>query len=216
MEHILPAVVPKSVAHLTDTLARLSFASALQIDVVDGMFASPVSWPYAPSGFPAEVAYALEAFDVEIDLMAYRAIEAAYEWHRIGVRRFIFHIESLDGPEMLLAFKKETGAVIGCSLSNDTPLSSLEPYIGICDFVQLMGIAHIGAQGEPFDERVLTRIEQLKATHPELSIAIDGSVDSQTLPRMRDAGAERFAVGSAILASPDPEAAYRELISLRT
>jgi ribulose-phosphate 3-epimerase len=211
MNHILPAVIPHTEAELRATLARLSFARAIQIDVVDGSFAAPASWPYDPSGSPMDIADALTPFDVEVDLMAYRPIEAAYEWHRAGVNRFVFHIETLENASMLASFKAETGVVVGCSLSNDTPLSALQSFHDTADFIQLMGIAHIGVQHEPFDERVLTRIHEVKQQYPSVSITVDGSVNQDTIMQLRDAGADRFAVGSAILTASDPEAAYREL-----
>ncbi|MEX0917991.1 MAG: hypothetical protein WDZ93_02455 [Candidatus Paceibacterota bacterium] len=211
---ILPAPIPRSSSELIEILSRVSFASAVQIDVVDGIFATPPSWPYEPVGSPHDVAEALSPFDAEVDLMAYEAVAAAREWHDAGVRRFIFHIETLDGPDELVTFKSDTGAAIGCSLSNDTPLSALDAYLPVCDFVQLMGIARIGVQSEPFDERVLLRIQQLKAEHPDLSVMVDGSVNAETLPALRDAGADRFAVGSAILAADDPKDAYDALSAL--
>lgn len=211
---ILPALIPRSAADLTETLSRVSFAPAVQIDVVDGVFADPASWPYEPVGSPRDVTDALAPFDAEVDLMAYHPIDAAREWHTAGVNRFIFHIETLEGPDELDAFKRESGTTIGCALQNDTPLSALEPFLPFCDFVQLMGIARIGVQKEPFDERVLFSIARLKSEQPSLPIMIDGSVNAETLPRLRTAGADRFAAGSAILAATDAEAAYRELIAL--
>lgn len=211
---IVPAPIPRSAADLIAITERVSFAPAIQIDVVDGIFAAPASWPYEPIGTPHDVADVVAKFDTEIDLMAYEPIAAAHEWLAVGVRRFIFHIETLDNAEALAAFKRETDASVGCSLSNDTPLAALESYLPLCDFVQLMGIARIGVQGEPFDERVVIRTAQLKAQHPDMPIMIDGSVNEETLPHLRDAGADRFAVGSAILAAPDPEAAYHNLLSL--
>jgi ribulose-phosphate 3-epimerase len=77
-----------------------------------------------------------------------------------------------------------------------------------------MGIARIGSQGNPFDERVLERIRALKSLYPDLEVSIDGSVRAETLPSLIEAGATRFAVGSAILHAEDPEEAYRTLSSI--
>lgn len=213
MERILPAIIPKSAAHLTEVLATLSFANAIQIDVVDGKFAEPASWPYEPLGSPSEVKDTLQEFDVEVDLMVENPLEAVRAWRAVGARRFIFHIETLTGPEPLAALRKD-GAVVGCSLSNTTPLASLDPYFPVADFIQVMGIAKIGGQGQTFDERALFRVAQLKARFPTLTISVDGSVNEETLPRLRAAGAVRFAVGSAILAADDPVVSYHALASL--
>lgn len=211
---IIPALIPASAAHVAETLARLSFASAVQIDVVDGVFASPASWPYDPRGSVAEVAAALAPFAVEVDLMVEDGINAARAWHRAGARRFVFHIEALEHPDALRDFTSETGATVGCALANDTAMDALAPFIGACDFIQLMGIKTIGMQQQPFDDRVLPRIRAVHRAYPHLSIAVDGSVNEETLPRLRQAGAERFVVGSAILAAKSPEAAFHSLSRL--
>lgn len=213
MTRILPALIPESAAHLTEMLSRLSFAPAIQIDVVDGVFASPASWPYEPIGNIVDIAAALEPFDVEVDLMANGALEAARGWYAAGVRRFVFHIEALENTDALRDFKSETNAMIGCSFSNDTGIAALEPFANVCDFVQLMGIKTIGAQRQPFDDRVLLNIQNVRTQYPDLPIAIDGSVNKETLPRLLDAGAHRFAVGSAIVNASHPQEAYDDLVA---
>jgi pentose-5-phosphate-3-epimerase len=77
-----------------------------------------------------------------------------------------------------------------------------------------MGIKHIGSQGQPFDERVLERVAKLRALYPSRTISIDGSVNRETLPQLKAAGADRFVSGSAILNQPDPVLAYTELTLL--
>jgi ribulose-phosphate 3-epimerase len=82
------------------------------------------------------------------------------------------------------------------------------------DYVELMGIDEIGRQGQPFDERVLQRIRDIKAKYPDLEVSIDGSVNEDTLPRLKEAGADRFVVGSAILNAENPEAMHKKLSRL--
>jgi len=74
-----------------------------------------------------------------------------------------------------------------------------------------MGIYQIGAQGQPFDATVLEKIAAVQAAYPEKSITIDGSVNEHTIVQLKEAGADRFIVGSAITLQPDPEAAYQAL-----
>ena len=48
MSAIVPAILPKSLEDLEQKLTVLSgVATSVQIDVVDGKFVSPASWPYA-------------------------------------------------------------------------------------------------------------------------------------------------------------------------
>lgn len=210
---IIPAIIPRSADHVREALAVTSFAETVQIDLVDGQFAAPASWPYEPTGMVADVADALTGRSIEIDLMVEHGIDAARVWQEVGVRRFVFHLEALADTHELAALRA-AGCTVGISISNDTPLTVLTDVLESADFVQLMGIATIGSQGQPFDERVLGRIRELRSMYPNLTISIDGAVTKDTLPRLIDAGADRFAVGSGILAASDPEVAYRELVSL--
>jgi pentose-5-phosphate-3-epimerase len=74
-----------------------------------------------------------------------------------------------------------------------------------------MGIHEIGAQGQPFDTTVLEKITAVKAAYPEKPVTIDGSVNEHTIVKLKEAGADRFIVGSAITLQPDPAAAHKAL-----
>lgn len=211
---ILPAIIPQSPLHLEEILARLSFAPAFQIDIVDGIFATPASWPYEPKGTITDIAAHLSPYRIELDLMVEGPLAAAKEWYAIGVRSFIFHLESDGDIEALRTWKEEMQVTLGGCIGNNTDSSLLTNNIDLFDYVQVMGIDEVGAQGRPFDERALARITELRTQFPHLTISVDGSVNETTLPLLKEAGANRFVVGSAIVGASDPRKAYDNLTSL--
>jgi pentose-5-phosphate-3-epimerase len=77
-----------------------------------------------------------------------------------------------------------------------------------------MGIYDIGSQGQPLDEAVFEKIAYMKQQYPHLSVTIDGSVNAQTIERLKAAGADRFIVGSAVTLQSEPESAYKTLHTL--
>jgi ribulose-phosphate 3-epimerase len=193
------------------------FAPEVQIDVLDGVLIGEASWPYGSdqkAGAPEDLKELAQAFKIEVDLMIAHPVVEIPRWIEGGVTRVVAHFESHDQLRDVIALKQHLGCVLGVAVVNDTPLENLFPYISDIDFVQLMGIDQIGAQGRPFDSRVLSRIESLKEKYPHLEISIDGSVNRETLPQLVKAGATRFAVGSAILGAENPRAAYQELFAL--
>ena len=103
---------------------------------------------------------------------------------------------------------------IGVALNTTTPIETIKPIISKVDFIQCMGIEKIGYQGEPFDERVLEQISELRKIYPELIISVDGSVNETTAPLLVKAGANRLVVGSAIMNSYDVRETIREFESL--
>lgn len=211
---IIPAVIPKSQEQLARDLATLSFQNNLQIDVVDGRFTPFVSWPYEPKGKVTDAKAILQPFSFEVDLMVLDSTASGEAWIEAGARRLIFHLESLANPEEAIVLAKKGGVEIGLALQNDTPLSALGPYITDINFVQLMGIAKIGAQGEAFDERVLPRVTELRKQYPELTISIDGAVGKENIAALKRSGVSRFVVGSAILKKSDRKQAYEELLNM--
>lgn len=210
---IVPALIPQSQAQVIEIANRLSFAAEFQLDVVDGIFVPPISWPYAPQGEPLAVKSVLDRYTLEVDLMVADPLPAAAEWIIAGADMLVFHIETLS-LEQFASFAEKTGVSVAASAHGDTPLQTLIAYAEHADYVQLMGIREIGAQGLPFNEEVLTTIGLLKERFPNKMISIDGSVNAATITRLKAAGADRFVCGSAVTLQPNPEAAYKALAAL--
>ena len=207
---IVPAVIPKSVDDLKTKLSQLTFSSEIHVDVVDGKFVPFTSWPYEPAGSPLEIKNISDRFTLEVDLMVIDPLKSAESWIEAGADMLVFHVESISLSDFK-QFIKSAPASIVISALNDTPLEVFLPYVELADGVQLMGIAKIGAQGQPFDQRVRERIELIKQRFPQKPITIDGSVNKATIKSIADMGANRLIVGSAIVLSENPHDAYLEL-----
>lgn len=208
---IVPALIPSSrEAVLEFTTAVAPFAHEIQIDVVDGVFVPAVSWPYEPNGEPLTIKQATDPFTLEVDLMTVKPIAAAEAWYKAGADMLVFHIETVSLAAMK-AFSSNKKVSIGVSCHGDTSLADLFLYAAEADYVQLMGINTIGAQGVKFDDKVLDKISAVRERFPDMMISIDGSVNTETISKLKAAGAHRFVSGSAILGSENPAEAYQEL-----
>jgi len=205
---IVPAIIPINEAQLRVFVERLQRVPELHVDVVDGKFVSAISWPYEPSGVPQACYQALERFSLEVDLMVAEPLTAATAWLLAGADRLVFHVESIT-VEALATFASTTGVTLGIAANNDTPLLALLPYLPYVDHIQVMGIATIGSQGQPFDERALDRIQALAAYRNTHTIGLDGSVNAQTLPALAALHLDRYIMGSAIIQAEDPLLAYQ-------
>lgn len=204
---IIPAIIPDSADAVADFLRSLSGVPELHLDVVDGVFVPFSSWPYTHGGNPNEVQNICEAVTLEVDLMVQEPLQAARAWIAAGADMLVFHIETIT-PEALRLFAEETAVTIGVAAHNDTPNESLLPYLEVADYVQVMGIAAIGAQGQPFDERALARITWLRTQDAALVVSIDGSVNANTLPTLLQYRLGRYIVGSAISRADEPKVSY--------
>ncbi len=232
MATIVPAIVPISRDDLEKKLARLDgLVESVQIDVVDGRFARPVSWPYSTLRTTPEpltekggmLPYG-ERFLFEADLMVADPASAVDAWIEAGATRLTLHAESTKDLGGLIRHLEEAHGhekdflpgllSFGLAINLQTDLSLIEPYLEKANYVQFMGIATIGHQGEPFDERVLARIREFRRAHKRMPVQVDGGVSLATAPQLLSAGVTRLIVGSDLWKAPDLEAELKKLQEL--
>jgi len=204
MPEIIPAILPKSFTELTLGLEQVAgLVPYVQIDILDGKFTPERTWPNI--GAPDPDFVKIIRADPE---------EEFQRWVSAGAKRLIPHFESFKTPETAKAFAEKfqsqyggdgsfLALELGMAINIDTPIEVLEPLIEHIQFVQCMGIAKIGYQKQPFDERVLEKVKSIREKYPELTISIDGGVNLETAPKLLDAGADRLVVGSAIYETDD-------------
>jgi ribulose-phosphate 3-epimerase len=219
MIEIIPSMPVGSFGELKNNLLRLrGVVSRVQIDVCDGIFVEARSWPMHPEDREEflrivrreETLPFKDDFDFEVDLMANNAETLIPEWIGAGVTRALIHIETVHDFEACRVIAKDV-MELGVAISLGTPVSRLNEYIPYIQCVQIMGIAHIGVQGQPFDPRVVDVIREVKERYPHIIIEVDGAVNMETAPSLLKAGAERLAPGSFILRAPDPKEAVEKL-----
>lgn len=225
MIEIIPAIMPDTYEDFEMKASRIrGLVSLAQIDIMDGAFVRSKSWPYSEGGTKREPHFvALMAqdegmplwdyLDYEIDLMIGEPEKHIDEWLPLGASRYIFHIESIKDEQMFWSHDMwregardiggEKVVEIGLAINPDTSINVLERHIEKIDFVQCMGIAKIGYQGQPFDERVLTQVNQLRVKYPNLKISVDGGVNMDTVKLLANAGANRLVAGSAVFGASD-------------
>jgi len=89
-----------------------------------------------------------------------------------------------------------------------------QAFMGPLKHVQLMSIAKIGHHGEPFDEKVLNKISDLRQMYPSVTISVDGGINLETGKKCVEAGADILAVGSALWNSDNLEETIKQFQSL--
>ena len=79
-----------------------------------------------------------------------------------------------------------------------------------------MGIARIGRQGEPFDERVYEQVRVFRERHPDLPVQVDGGVSLKNAKKLLALGVSTLVIGSGILRAEDPITAVTAFENLET
>ena len=211
----LPATSFSEIQTLITTVGEI--ADGIQIDIVDGVFVPHVSWPFTELQVTEQLLqlkpYA-EKYTLEIDCMCMNPETYLNTFVLCGIARVIIHEGTTSAYVRCIAHAHTHGYKIGLGILNTTPLSFLEMYVKDIDFVQVMGIAHIGIQGQDFDMRTLETVAQIHTLYPDLEIAVDGAVNKDTILELLKAGTTRFAPGSAVTSSTDMVASYKQLKTL--
>ena len=217
----IPAIMPKDYAHLDEMMSLyVGVVAMVQLDIMDGKFVPARTWPYPKDAhFEAIVSEEegmprWEDINFEVDLMVSDPELVVSKWVSAGASRIIVHVESMTDFEKIRASVPVGLIELGLAINTTTPVETLAPYCDRIDFIQCMGIARIGFQGEVFDERVLENVRKIRKAHPEMPISIDGSVNMDTAKALVDAGATRLVAGSAILEADDFTQAIAEMKNL--
>jgi len=232
MSVIIPAILPTSREDLDAKLAQLEgITDEAQVDIVDGRFAAPASWPFDNNASVTEALSRMEhAFShgggmrVEMDLMVERPEAEIGPWVQAGANRITVHAESAQRlPQLIADFQARYGhdkdfapglLAFGLAINVATDVALIEPYLDACDYVQFMGIRTIGRQGEPFDRSIFARIAAFRRKYPGMPIQVDGGVSLETAPELLTAGVSRLIVGSALWRAPDVRAEYEKFTAL--
>lgn len=221
-KQIVPAIMPRSWRELeTAALSVRGAVEMVQIDIMDGLFVSKKTWP-----FPMRKDWLYRAeedglpywrdIDYELDLMIHAPEATFSEWASLGPKAIVIHYESVRDWDALLAHLDvhREYMQLGLSFDDDTPWEEVRKRLDGFSYVQCMGIDEIGAQGNPFSEKVLDNIAMIQASDPGTMISVDGSVNLGTLPDLNEAGVSRFVAGSAVFGGPNPRSAIEQLQSL--
>jgi ribulose-phosphate 3-epimerase len=203
---ITPAILPLSFEHLVSDLFKLEgLCNRVQIDICDGVFGLEKTWlPYQEKELP-------HGFSYEFDIMV-------RDWRKylprviaLGATRVVMHIDSSSDEDIrdMVALASKHKVSIGLAVSNDYDINNFTHKANIVAdyyhkmFIQVMGIKRIGAQGQPFDDSVVRRIEYIKRECRNVSIQVDGSMNPETIFLVKRAGATCAVVGSFLFGHSD-------------
>ncbi len=233
MPEIIPSILLSSFSEIRNKVQEISYdAHSIQIDVVDGIYAPYKTWPFIKT--PDENLEKLireeeslpdwENVSYQFDLMVANPREIADTFVTVGASKIIVHYSSFKDDQEREVFLREfknkynmpepLSVELGLAVGTDINIEEILKYKETIDFVQLMGIDHIGRQGEKFNENTIERVAELKKFLPEIVIQIDGGVKEEHIEPLIKAGANTIIVGSAIWESENPPVEFEHLKSL--
>ncbi len=190
---------------LADDMQRISpHCDILHVDVADGHFAPALLY------FPDLVAAIRKtcALKIHVHLMVQDSIllEQIEQFADAGSDLISLHAENANATDALELLEKR-GVPAGMVLKVDTPLDAMLPHLPQLRFVTLLGTA-IGIKGVGLDPRAIGRLTATRKIIADAGLpkrvvlASDGGNREQTVPLLRQAGAETAVLGSLAFGAP--------------
>jgi ribulose-phosphate 3-epimerase len=211
---VLPSVMSADPLRVGEQVGALIAAGArsFHVDVMDAHFVPNLT--LGPD-FAAALAVPVRAAGgaVDVHLMVDRPTEMV-EAFASSADAISVHVEADPHPHRLLGLIRERGCLAGIALNPGTPVEAVVPLAEQVDFVNLLAV-NPGFSGQAFISTAPARVRRARELLPEdVAIQIDGGIDRDSLPPVRDAGGDLFVSGSSVFRADDPVAAYRELAEL--
>jgi ribulose-phosphate 3-epimerase len=189
---------------LADDLKRIEgHADILHVDVADGHFAPAMLF------FPDLVARmrSVTELPIHVHLMVADAllVSQAEQFADAGADLISVHAENATAREALDVIAGR-GIASGIVLRVETPVSAARPFLERVDFLTLLGTA-IGVKGQGLDPAATARLTEARGYIAEsgrsIVLAADGGIRDNTVPLLREAGAETVVMGSLAFGAVD-------------
>lgn len=183
-----------------------AFAPRIQIDLMDGDFASPKSIDLAKIWWP-------EGVTADIHIMYRHPGDYIDKLIELKPNLVIIHAEADVDHKHFADKMHANGISAGICLLADTPIEDIKNVIDNFDHVLVFG-GKLGSFGGNADLNQVIKAKQAKELKPSLEIGWDGGTNDQNAKQLSDGGIDVLNAGGFIQKADDPEASYKLLVSL--
>lgn len=183
--------------HLGDEIKALEEAGidGFHLDIMDGVFV-----PNITLGFPALRALTkVTSLPIHAHLMVKEPEKFVQRFIEAGADIISFHYESTREIEKILKILGDNKVKKAMAINPGTDIEIIYPYLPQLDIVLVMSVEP-GFAGGKFVPQSIERIKYLarerKDKNLKFKIAVDGNINTETIPSLYKAGAEIFVGGS--------------------
>jgi len=208
---VAPSVLSADFSRLDREVKAVEEAGAefLHLDVMDGHFVPNIT-------FGPLVVAAIErvnsAMVLDAHLMISRPELYAERFAEAGADLITVHVEAPGDVAGALERIETAGRKKGLAVNPETDLGAAEPFLERIDLLLIMSV-HPGFPGQGFMAEVIPKIERARQIRQsrglDYLIQVDGGINADTAPLVREAGVDVIVAGTAVFKTPD----YRQAIA---
>jgi ribulose-phosphate 3-epimerase len=200
---ISTSILSADFTRLGEEIAACESAGAdwLHVDVMDGHFVPNITM----GPFIVQHCRRASRLPLDVHLMIEKPERYIEAFAKAGASGLTVHVETC--PDLFSTLKqiKALGCWAGVVLNPATPVSAIEPFLGEADLVLVMSV-NPGYSGQKFMPETISKVaevrKQLDVINSSAWLEVDGGIDHETLPLMKNAGATAFVAATAVFKHP--------------
>ena len=215
MVQIVPSILAADLARLASEIERVEEAGAtmLHLDIMDGHFVPNITFgPPVVKSIRRITNLTLDVHLMITDPDTYAPILIEAGADQISVQQ-----EACPHLDRTLNMIRSEGAKAGVVINPATPLVMIDEVLEVADYVLIMSV-NPGFGGQPFIPRTLEKVRDLERKRRDLNvplpIEIDGGITADNVADAVRAGCDWIVTGSSIFHTPDPAAAFTNLLAI--
>lgn len=203
-KHIIaPSILASDMTQLGNEISAAESAGAdwIHVDVMDGRFVPNITM----GQFIVKACRRVTQLPLDVHLMIEKPEEHLETFAEAGASGLTVHVETCPHIHRTLQYIKSLGCKAGVVLNPGTAVAAIEPVLGEADLVLVMSV-NPGFGGQKFIPESIGRVAEIRQKLDALGssawLEVDGGVDAETIPQLKEAGATAFVAGTSIFKHP--------------
>jgi ribulose-phosphate 3-epimerase len=200
---IAPSIVSADYLRLRENIETLEAAGAgwIHVDVMDGHFVPNITM----GPFLVQAYKRASKLPLDVHLMIEQPERYLEAFAKAGAANLTVHVETCPHLYRTLQQIKSLNCRAGVTLNPGTPVSAIEPVLHLADLVLVMSV-NPGFSNQAFLPDMVAKVTQVRRKLDEIKstayLEVDGGINADNLPAVKDAGANVFVSAHALFSHP--------------